>query len=154
MPIKPIFFGTTRQTCSSTVSYYSKYLSSSVWGQVCISSQAVCVCLLQDTPPQYVSPSALLKQAARCTAAWGGCVQAESPTETTTTHIKGVPLVEHDYQPLSYESMSPPSTKASLTGMGREGRQEDDLLNTSWPQAYSCIPFVFLSSLNYFPFSV
>lgn len=39
--------------------------------------------------------------------------------------------MEHDYQPLSYESMSPPSTQASLTGMGREGRREDDLLKTS-----------------------
>lgn len=29
------------------------------------------------------------------TAAAGGCVQAKSPTETTT-HIKGVPLVEYD----------------------------------------------------------
>lgn len=88
----------------------------------------VCMWILQDTPPQYVSPSVLLKLAAQSTAVGGGCVQAESPTETTTTHIKGVPLVEHDYQPLSYESKSPPSIQASLTGRAREGKGEERMI--------------------------
>lgn len=50
---------------------------------------------------------------------WRGCVQAECSRETTT-HIKGVPVVEHDYQPLSFESTSPPFASASFIGMRRE----------------------------------
>lgn len=115
---------------------------------------SLCLCVytvLQDTPAQYVSPSVL---SALCTAAGGGCVQAESPTETTTTHIKGVPLEEYDYQPLSYESTSPPSVTASLTGMGRKRRKKDDFLNTSWPQTDLSLLMFFFHSFEYFTFSV
>lgn len=91
--------------------------------QVSISCVYVCVSVstvLQDTPPQFVSPSVLL--AAQCTAAGGGCVQAESPKETTT-HIKGVPLVEHDYQPLSYESRVLPPPKHHSLARGGKGEE-------------------------------
>lgn len=76
---------------------------------------------------------------------WRGWVQAESLRGKKTIHIKGVPLVEHDYQPLSPESTSPPSTP-SITHIGWEVR--GDLLNTSWPQ--TDITHVFLFSSDYF----
>lgn len=63
---------------------------------------------------------------ALCTAADGGCVQAESPTETTTAHIKGVPLAGYDYQPFSYESTSPPSVLESLWEHGEEEKKKQD----------------------------
>lgn len=110
----------------------------------------VCACvysLLQDTWAQYVSPSVL---STLCAAAGGGCVQAENRTKKTR-HIKGVLLVEYDYQPLSCESASPPSTPASLTGMGRDSTKENDFLNTSWPQTDLSLlmsSFCFLILLN------
>lgn len=115
---------------------------------------SLCLCVytvLQDTPAQYVSPSVL---SALCTAAGGGCVQAESPTETTTTHIKGVPLQEYDYQPLSYEPTSPPSVTASLTGMGRKRRKKRWFskykLTTNWSLTHLFFPILLNISLFLF----
>lgn len=52
----------------------------------------------------------------------GDASQQRAP-QKTTTNIKRVPLVEQDYQPLSEDSTSPPSAKASLTAHG-EAREK------------------------------
>lgn len=56
---------------------------------------------LQDTPaqPLFCAPCTQLLL--------GDASRQKSPTETTS-HIKGVPLVEYDYKLLSHESTSPP----------------------------------------------
>lgn len=107
------------------------------------TASRVCVHLRTLTHSPFLSHPGQL--AAQCTAAGGDESRQRASEDKNTIHIKGVPLVEHDYQPLSPESTSPPSTP-SITHIGWEVR--GDLLNTSWPQ--TDITHVFLYSSDYF----
>lgn len=79
------------------------------------------------------------------TAAAGGCVQAKSPTETTT-HIKGVPLVEYDYKLLSHESTSPPREEKRRSGFSLNmSRPQSEF--TSHPCFLKIVLFFFLNYL-------
>lgn len=81
---------------------------------------------------------------ALCTAADGGRVPRPPPTETTTTHIKGVPLAGYDYQPLSYGSTSPPSVLQSLRRHGEEEKKKRIQADQKLISHSSCLSFVSL----------
>ena len=110
------------------------------------SSLCMCVQISAHSSSLHLTLRAL-KAGPPMHSCWRGCVQAECSRETTTTHIKGVPVVEHDYQPLSFESTSPPFASASFTDMRREETMICSIQADHRLILYSSPPFVCLHFL-------